>query len=342
MSVARKRYTPDEKAQIVSLHEEGYTYRDIAERIRPGVDSAWRSIGEIVREHKKAQETQPQAPTSANDVLDVPADAPKLVQVPTAVKGKSPITLPESIRDSVTAREIMAMFDDEQREVFVATYEDLRGEADEDSLTRAENEMLMRAAFAHTQYLRAARMYSQCESYLMMDLNGEIVDNSDPRKRMAGRGDSYKKEMETRHKEYMELIDGLKLKRSQRLDRIKDTRNTFLDLQQELMTKARQSSIIEDIKKINLATREELERMSKGEVGPDGVQVQWLIGAFEDFLGEEDGKRENQAVASSPTEPVEGGATPGDELPSGQDGQPDQAADPGMGGSEPSQSTDPV
>jgi hypothetical protein len=120
-----------------------------------------------------------------------------------------------------------------------------------------------------------------------MDINGELEDPKDPRKRMAGRGDAYKKEMESRHKEYMELIDGLKLKRSQRLDKIKDHRNTFLDLQQELTTQERKDSLVEEIKHINRSTKEEFYRMAKGEVGPDGRTHPWLIGAFDEITDRE-------------------------------------------------------
>jgi hypothetical protein len=331
MSVARKRYNPDEREQIYSLHKKGFTYRDIADRVRPGVASAWRSIGDIVREMKREEEKA--AFAAANPL---PQGQPEgsgtvrqFVQVPTASK-QSSITLPEAIQDSVTAKEIMTMLDDDMRTIFVATYEDLRGEADEEALTRAENDMLIRAAFAHAQYIRAAKMYNQCESFLMQELNGEFVDKNDPRKMMAGRGENYKKEMETRHKEYMELIDGLKLKRSQRLDKIKDTRNTFLDLQQELVSKVRQSSIIEDIKRINMATREELQRMAKGEVGPDGNKHIWLIGAFDDFtvstpaelkekIDEVTGERDTTAVGESrPQEGLELNLPPKSDSSSGE------------------------
>lgn len=312
MGVARKRYSPDEKALILQLNREGYTYKQIAEKVRPGVSTAWRSVGEIVREAKAAEAAPPVTATPATSGLDAPvAQLPRpLVQVPTAQKG---VQLPPELKDSITAREIMAMLADDQREVFVATYQDLRGEADEDTVTKAENEMLMRAALAHTQYLRAARMYSECETYLLADLNGEIPDPQDPRKRMAGRGDAYKKEMETKHKEYMELMDGLKLKRSQRLDKIKDTRNTFLDLQQSLMEKVRKTSIVEDIKRINMQTREELQRLAKGEEGPDGKQYNWLIGAFDEVTPIKEEKDERNPEDAPEGEQREG---VGPEVPS--------------------------
>ena len=82
----------------------------------------------------------------------------------------------------------------------------------------------------------------------------------------------------------MEYLTGLKLTRKQRLDKIKDTRNTFLDLQQELTSKIRRESIIEDIKRINMATEDEFRRMARGETGPDGRTHPWLIGAFDEYL----------------------------------------------------------
>lgn len=277
MSIARKRYTPDEKKLIFKMAKEGHTYKAIAEKIRPGVSTAWRSIGDIIREERDRATL---SPLDASVTPNTPRSLQSIIQPPT----KSNVELPEELKESVTATQIIAMLDDEQRQIFVATYEDLRGQADDESVTSAENDMLMRAALSHTQYLRAAKMYGQCESFLMQDLNGEIIDPQDPRKRMAGRGDSYKKEMETKHKEYMDLISGLKLQRSQRLDKIKDTRNTLLDLQTELANKGRQDSIIEDIKRINNATIDEFKRMAAGQLGPDGFRHKWLIGAFDHLI----------------------------------------------------------
>jgi hypothetical protein len=273
MGAARKQYSPDEKRRILDLNEEGWTYKQIAEQIRPGVKSAWRSIGEIIR-----QEREKQAPTEEQS----PQIASSRQSVMGRVPSTSKVTLPPGMDTSLSAKEMMLMLDNDQQAIFVATYEDLRGEADEEQLTRAENEMLIRAAFSNVKYLRAQQMLAKCESYLMMDLDGMLGDSDDDKakKRLAGRGDAYKKEAEQWHKEYMELLNDLKLTRKQRLDKIKDTRNTFLDLQQELMKKVRQDSVIEEIKRINHATRDEFRRMAEGAVGPDGQRHPWLIGAF--------------------------------------------------------------
>ncbi len=279
MSVARRRWSPDEKAAIKKLWEEGWTYTQIADKLRPGVKTAWRSIGEIVREEIK----QPLTPQPAGGPV-----APSTPATPVSRQAplQSSVELPESLADSLTAREMMSMLDDEQREVFIATYEDMMGNSDEEQVTRAEKEMFLKASFAHVRYLRAQRMISLCESYLMMDLDGLLGDSDQDKakKRLAGSGERYKKESTECHNEYMEVMKSLKLTREQRLDKIKDTRNTLLDLQAELSRKAKQESIIDDIKKINMATREEFLRMSKGEVGPDGNVHPWLIGAFEEAL----------------------------------------------------------
>jgi len=120
----------------------------------------------------------------------------------------------------------------------------------------------------------------------MLEMEGGMGDSDEDKakKRFAGRGDAYKKEAEQWHKEYMELLNDLKMTRKQRLDKIKDTRNTFLDLQEELTTKLREGSIIEDIKRINMSTLDEFHRMAKGEAGPDGKVHPWLIGAFDEVL----------------------------------------------------------
>ena len=279
MSVARRRWSPDEKRAVLQMHKEDYTYRQIAEKLRPGVASAWRSVGEIVRESRdRAVTDQP----VGSGVKQHQIIAPR-------AQYSSKVELSESMADSLTAREFMTMMDDDQRAIFVATYEDLRGDADEESLTRAENEMLIRAAFSNVKYLRAQSLLNVSESYLMLDMEGGLPDSDEgkAKRRFAGRGDAYKKEAEQWQKEYMDYLTDLKLTRRQRLDKIKDTRNTFLDLQLELSHKIQQDSMVEDIKRINKATTEEFHRMARGEVGPDGQKHSWLIGAFTEFVDDE-------------------------------------------------------
>lgn len=275
MSIARRRWSPDEKALIRKMIAEGYTYKQVAEKLRPGVPTAWRSVGEIVRE-----EIKPQVATQPAGIPTQAAPSAGLRTSSTAIE------LPDSLEDSLTAREMMGMLDDEQRELFIGTYEDLMGNADDEQVTRAEKEMFLKASFAHVKYLRASRMIALCEQYLMMDLDGQLGDSDSDKakKRLAGRGDAYKKESELYHNEYMEITKSLKITREQRLDKIKDTRNTLLDLQAELNRKARQESIVDDIKRINHSTREEFLRMSRGEPGPDGTVRPWLIGVFDEVM----------------------------------------------------------
>jgi hypothetical protein len=297
MGVARRRWSPDEKRTVLQLAQEGYTQKQIAEKLRPGVPTAWRSIGDIIREERKkiVSPTVTNAPATSGTPLIPPP------------KFSTKIELPDSMADSFSAKEFMTMMDDDQRAIFVGTYEDLRGDADEESLTRAENEMLIRAAHSNVKYLRAVSLLNVAESYLMMEMEGAFTnsDEDQAKKRFAGRGDAYKKEAEQWHKEYMELLNDLKLTRKQRLDKIKDTRNTFLDLQQALTDQIRQDSIIEDIKRINMATEEEFHRMAKGEVGPDGKVHSWLIGAFDEYMSEvtqqETKDEENMELAEEPT-----------------------------------------
>jgi len=281
MGTARKRWSPDEKKKVVKMAADGYTYKQIAEKLRPGVPTAWRSVGEILREARKAQEKK-SAPTPTSH-------APGVTSTPipsSSLKYNSTVELPEGMENSLTAQAFMAIMDDEQRALFIATYEDLRGDADDESVTAAENDMMIRASHCQVKYLNAQKLLHLAESYLMMELEGYLTDtDSDNAKRkFAGGREAYKKEVEQWQKEYMDYMDGLKLTRKQRLDKIKDTRNTFLDLQQELMDRARQGSIVEEIKKINRATVDELQRMAKGEEGPDGQKHSWLVGAFDEFL----------------------------------------------------------
>jgi hypothetical protein len=271
---ARRRWSPDEKKEAVRLSKEGFTYKEIAERLRPGVKSAYRSIGEIVREERSGQAIQPTSPQATSTPLSIPGRPSSTIQLPSEMSG------------SLTAHELMHMMDDDQKRLFINTYKDLRGDADEESLTKAENEMLIRCSYSNVKYLRAQALLSTAENYLMMEMEGHLTDSDTDKakKRFAGGRESYKKEVEQWHKEYMELLNDLKLTRKQRLDKIKDTRNTFLDLQLQLTEKARRESIVDDVKRINRATDEELRRMAAGEVGPDGQRHPWLVGAFDEYL----------------------------------------------------------
>ena len=279
MGIARRRWSPDEKRTVLQLHKEGYTHRQIAEKLRPGVNTAWRSVGDIIREERKGivSKTLTDTPTAQSTPHKI---------IPAATKSSSKIELPDAMADSLTAKEFMTMMDDNQRAIFVATYEDLRGDADDESVTRAENEMIIKAAYSNVKYLRAQSLLNVAESYLMLDMEGGLPDTDEGKaqRRFAGGREALKKEIEQWHKEYMDLLSDLKLTRKQRLDKIKDTRNTFLDLQQELVDKIKQTSVIEDIKRINHATDNELRRMAKGEVGPDGKVHSWLLGAFDEYL----------------------------------------------------------
>ncbi len=279
MSTARRRWSPDEKRTALQLAKEGYTHKDIAERLRPGVKSAWRSVGEIIREDRKLKTQVAASPTPSGTqptpIAVLPSHSPSVL-----------VALPPSMNSSLTAKEFMTMMDNDQRRIFIATYEDLRGDADDESLTRAENEMLIRASYSNVKYLRAQSLLNLAENYLMADIEGGLTDSDtdQAKRRFAGGRESYKKEVEQWHTEYMELLNDLKLTRKQRLDKIKDTRNTFLDLQQELVDKVRKNSLVEDIKRINMATEQEFRRMAKGEPGPDGKTHPWLIGAFDEFV----------------------------------------------------------
>lgn len=287
MTIARKRWSPDEKRAVLQMSKEGYTQKQIADKLRPGVKFAWRSVGEIVREGRRKEVK----------ALPVTNHAPGVASTPILPSSSytSTVELPDGMADSLTAKEFMTMMDDDQSAIFVATYEDLRGDADDEALTRAENEMLIRASYSNVKYLRAQSLLNTAESYLMQELDGSIpdTDRGKAMRRFAGGRESYKKECEQWQKEYMDYLNDLKLTRRQRLDKIKDTRNTFLDLQQQLTDKAKRESVIEDIKRINLSTEAEFRRMAKGEPGPDGKVYRWLIGAFDEYVNLKDPPKEN-------------------------------------------------
>ena len=281
MGIARRRWSPDEKKTVLQLTKEGYTHKQIADRLRPGVSTAWRSVGEIIREERRN--------TISHTVTDAPATSgTQQHQIVPPPSYSTKVELPDSMADSLTAKEFMTMMDDNQRAIFVATYEDLRGDADEEALTRAENDMLIRAAYSNVKYLRAQSLLNVAESLLMLEMEGGLTDSDEDKakRRFAGGREAFKKEVEQWHKEYMDYLNDLKLTRRQRLDKIKDVRNTFLDLQQELTDAERQKSLVEDIKRLNKATNEEFHRMAQGAKGPDGRVYPWLIGAFDEYLEE--------------------------------------------------------
>ena len=56
MGVARRRWSPDEKKTILQLAREGFTQKQIGEKLRPGVKNAWRTVGDIIRDERKKAE----------------------------------------------------------------------------------------------------------------------------------------------------------------------------------------------------------------------------------------------------------------------------------------------
>ena len=166
MGVARRRWSPDEKRTALQLSKDGYTHKQIADKLRPGVPTAWRSIGDIIREARKPLVASSSKPATSGTPLIPPP------------KFSTKIELPPTMADSLSAREYMTMMDDNQRAIFIATYEDLRGDADEESLTRAENEMLIMASYSNVKYLRAQSLLNVAESYLMTEMEGGFT-NSD-------------------------------------------------------------------------------------------------------------------------------------------------------------------
>jgi hypothetical protein len=299
MSHARKAYSPDEKKKILKMAEEGWTYIQIADKVRPGVKTAWRSIGDIVRQERQKREMEENTPTQ------VPTqDAPPRPMPPPKPSNASLIDIPEGMSDSLTAKEFLSMLDDEQKELMIATYEDLRGEGDEDTLTKAENDMLIRAAYSNVRYIHAQKMLNKAEQYMLMDMEGYLgkSDEDNGKRRLAGRADAFKKDAEASHKEYIELINDLKLTRKQRLDKIKDTRNTFLDLQQSLMERNKQENLIEDIKRLNGITKNEFYRLSLGQTDDEGNSYPWLLGAFDDVIDPEELKKLRSGEKELPEE----------------------------------------
>lgn len=293
-SVAKKRWTEREKQEVVRMRfQDGMKHKDIAAVIRPNQPTAWRKIGEICREYE--QQRDGMLGTPHDDKTPAPSAVTHSPSTITTIKEKEGIRrealvsmsreervryLMSRLKQSARGRGILLALDAQQQEMFTEMYHEVVEEFD--SLTSAEDQMLMQAILAYCQYVRASQMACQAEEAFILNLNNKL-DEDDPRRSLAGVADRYKNDMEKKHKEYASLMDKLKATRDQRLKSVTDQRKTFGELMREYAAKDARGNLVKDIVAIEKMSDDEIKRMLEGGPGPDGIVRKWLLGDFSEY-----------------------------------------------------------
>ncbi len=128
-----------------------------------------------------------------------------------------------------------------------------------DSITEAEEQQLFVAMIEYVLAFRSLEMKTEEERCVQETLNGEH-EKDDAR---------YKLKVDPRHAEdyenhlstYQNLMNGLKMSRKQRLDKVKSDRRTLVDVASELSTQNAQSVAADEIERLSLSSDEELKRL---------------------------------------------------------------------------------
>jgi transposase-like protein len=290
---AKKRWSEREKQEVIRLRfQDGMQYKDIANIVRPNQSTAWRKVGEICREYEK-QRDEGLLGTPQNQETPAPSAAsPSTIttsEVNEGIKREALVSMSREervrylmarLKQSARGKAILLALDADQQIIFAEMYHEVVEEFD--SLTSAEDQMLMQAILAYCMYLRACQLSSQAEQAFMLMMAGKLEDD-DPKRAIAGVADRYKRDMETKHKEYVTLMDKLKATRDQRLKSVTDQRKTFGEMMREYATKDARNNLIKDILAVEKMSDDELKRMLEGGPAPDGTHKKWLIGDFSEY-----------------------------------------------------------
>lgn len=290
---AKKRWSEREKQEVIRLRfQDGMEYKDIAKVIRPHQHTAWRKVGEICREYEK-QRDEGLLGTPTNKEAPAPSSASSSMTTTVAahdgVKREALVSMSREervryltgrLKQSARGKAILLALTADQQIIFAEMYLEVVEEFD--SLTSAEDQMLMQAILAYCQYLRACQLSSKAEAAFMQMMAGTL-DDDDPQRALAGVADRYKRDMETKHKEYVTLMDKLKATRDQRLKSVTDQRKTFGEMMREYATKDARNNLIKDILAVEKMSDDELKRMLDGGPAPDGRMCRWLIGDFSEY-----------------------------------------------------------
>jgi len=271
----KRKWTKSEIKKVLALRAQGLGYKEIAEIVRPSQKTAWRKIGDICREHEAEKKVEA---AEESDIDTAPSKVKSSLVTMTADDRVSHLL--SKLKTSARGRAILGALDEDLQTLFTEMYAEVIQEFE--SMTSAEDQMLMQALLAYCHYTRAAQMSLQCEDAFRANIAKEL-DEDDPRRQLVGMSDRYKAEMEKKHKEYVTLMDKLKATRDQRLKSVTDQRESFGELQREFVAQKKRRSVLAEIMEIQRFTDEELERLLAGGVGPDGEHRPWLIGNFDDY-----------------------------------------------------------
>ena len=258
-------YTEEEIKKILILHLEGKDHYQIAEIVRPGAKSAWRKIKLIIEQNTSAKEAIVVGQETNKQFINMSVDERTKYIVNNFAK-------------SARGKAILNALIDEEKNLFLEEYNRVHSEME--SLTAAEDQMLIGGILSYILGLRASQALAECEIMFREYLKSNDKKANDPRLLAAGRGEAHKQEMTVRMKDYREVMEKLKATRDKRLDRIKDAKYTFADLVVNMTEREYQDSIIDDIIKLNRAEESELKRLIEGGMGPDGKKRKWIIGEF--------------------------------------------------------------
>ena len=128
-----------------------------------------------------------------------------------------------------------------------------------DSITEAEEQQLFAAVIEYVLAYRALGMKTEEERCVAETLAGKN-DTDSPR---------FKTKVDARHDEayashlssYQNLMNGLKMSRRQRLDKVKSDRRTLVDVASELSTQNAQSMAADEIERMSILSDEALKKL---------------------------------------------------------------------------------
>lgn len=258
-------YTDDDIKKIMALHLEGKNHHEIAHIIRPNAQQAWRKVKSIIDSNSVAAPAIVASPMEKQFINMGLAERTKYIV--------------NNFAKSARGRAILNSLIIDEKSLFLEEYNRVHSEME--SLTAAEDQMLIGGILSYILGLRAAQALAKCETIFRDVMEGLILP-TDPKVVAAGRSEAHKAEMTNRMKDYREVMEKLKATRDKRLDRIRDTKYTFADLVVSMADKEYQESIIDDVIKLNRFEEAELKRLIEGGNGPDGKKRKWIMGEFDE------------------------------------------------------------
>lgn len=249
----RKIITEKEKITILSMRDSGSTYKEIG--IALGWDRNRKNFERAVAEqYRKLKKESGASTTKAKEVKS--SSGEQLLEQMDRVQRNE--YLVARLRLSPRYKTIIDKgLSKGERELFEFEYGEIIKSMD--SLTEAEEQMLFTALHEYILSHRAGTIKAELEKCMQETLSG-----------MWNEGDSrfcrsvptkYSDEQERHLKRYESFMDKLKLSRAQRLDKVKDTKKSLVDVARDLTTSEQQARVADEIERIERVTDEELQRM---------------------------------------------------------------------------------